>query len=1623
MACSNYAIQLQGSISNWDRDLKGMKAPDVAFREKLALLQDRCRKRLEQFALDPSHENVPSLQQALLLDGGQIKELELEHAATIREKQAVYNQGLELLVKKILGDLVNIFGVATVKKFAPVLFSQETDRRHSARSPNCDALTPANQRKAASEELRSQPLRYNTRLRSRVGNLVPTEEMQSSDSRIVRHNNKRKQDTMLECIEGQKRPRTTVDQQAQSGAPMIVSSNRAQNIPSAMWDSYEHSAKQKVLIRKSGLTLQRKSSRFGKEGHTFCVLIYRNPIHRTWVCAAHVPEGQDVPDLNGILANHLKGHQSPRPLPVSLELDEEERSIEECTNGEQHEITVNVEVADLSDLNDDLSEDEALPERPENNGLTKERRNDRDPSTDRSSECNASFCLDRPDDGAREYDENATIREDESSATRDPPAVDVQPSVNEIDRNSMADSSSEVRECRAIGEECTVCVGRTSGQTQPVPHEVQPRPPSFILPASRPQFSCSEPARAQPVGSMPQVIYRLPRIDLLDTPVPPARSPLKTPGNHETFEPVLLPNGRDTFRISTTSKRETTSANVSGKVTGHGLKKHQFRVLRELWVDDIWKSAEHGDVDPAADKDGGHDGDEGEYEDQDDDEDEDEFPDDEEGEDDERYNEIEDESQKRVVADMGGPSDAEVTSTWSPNSREDHPQDPAPDVLLRFCYSAVTEDFDSGVASSTMLVYFSAVRGLRAREGDEYLKPHRFTPILAKLMYCSRLIFLEVVLPRFSHIYGGFAHPPRHGLLRRLNAARREYMCGGILSPMGEFLSLLSYGNALRRSQGSSFRFYWSDDGEVLSWDGNQRLSMVDFRGLAREVLRSATASCSRLMYDGEPPHIDLSLVRDNLSTTTPGYSFVSDPANKLTGAYPELLLRACISPIDCLLRVQGKDHGTWNIKAARAYLEAHDDHLKGLMVLCNLDGGQFARISELLTLECFNIASRERGIGLWGSKMCSITRHHKARLATNNEFYVVRFFSTPVSRLIFQYLVYIRPVAISILRKCFHIEHTDALLFSPLSLVGLKSTLWTVSTFTKELRRHCSAATGIPSGIGVQMYRQISIAITERHVHDAAIRFNRFDDTTGTAGPEVAYAWQSGHRPMQRHTTYGLDGAYPDHLQPALLRAYDRVSTSWHAFLWGCDKSGEARSIPVEAEHAELNYESTRHDLTIYRKRPFISDLEETPSNSKRPRSGLDLLFSGNTMSDEVSIQPDSEESLALRAEGEVNSSTCDSMSNLSLGGQNGQAEPTHDNTPPTIGPFVHLVELNLVICVDCKTAVLARQVKTHLIDPLHRQHFTLRERRDISNQILVIPNIIKDADDLQNWKFPFPDIEPIPYLEPPLQEHLGVKHHWSLDLKGGRRSAAVAEEERSNSPWRTGVYYQRLFLRGLGSELFEVARGLNLEQSRVQDRESQVRLQQAIDAFQSKGKDIRSREAERIDAENDVTVPNPWLRRLGSALHLKDFSGKKDFLRDLIAMEYETDPDDPVRSDDAQLRFVHIAFDRLINHAKAVITPNVISWNALFEVNRKELVKERTKPFHFRFKPETQRRYALVVKQLLAYIVRCMSFKDKADRPPFKLSIRQHSAYDVMMEHADDLTEAWKEHSGDPEAPYHLL
>jgi hypothetical protein len=164
-------------------------------------------------------------------------------------------------------------------------------------------------------------------------------------------------------------------------------------------------------------------------------------------------------------------------------------------------------------------------------------------------------------------------------------------------------------------------------------------------------------------------------------------------------------------------------------------------------------------------------------------------------------------------------------------------------------------------------------------------------------------------------------------------------------------------------------------------------------------------------MYGFEPEDPDIGGLRDRLSKTTPGYSFLTDPQNRLDELYLTVFMRACTASVDGLLKTEQRGSGSnWDVDAAQAYLYGHDACLKTIMVLAQLDSGQGARVSELLTLEQANTRSRLRGIGIFGGKMFSSTRHHKARLTTNREFQVARFFSPQVATLLYRYLVYIRP-------------------------------------------------------------------------------------------------------------------------------------------------------------------------------------------------------------------------------------------------------------------------------------------------------------------------------------------------------------------------------------------------------------------------------------------------------------------------------------------------------------------------------------------------------------------------------------------------------------------------------------
>ncbi|KAK4118290.1 hypothetical protein N657DRAFT_685319 [Parathielavia appendiculata] len=170
-----------------------------------------------------------------------------------------------------------------------------------------------------------------------------------------------------------------------------------------------------------------------------------------------------------------------------------------------------------------------------------------------------------------------------------------------------------------------------------------------------------------------------------------------------------------------------------------------------------------------------------------------------------------------------------------------------------------------------------------------------------------------------------------------------------------------------------------------------------------------------------------------------------------------------------------------------------------------------------------------------------------KAKRSTNGEFYIARFLPVQPGHLLFKYLVYIRPVVDMLMR-----EQSPDLRACSTDLfraqVSDDSKPWATERLTNVIKRFTARARG--KGIRLQILRQLSVGISEKHVREVVKPFNRFDDRTDAADRNVAFAWQTGHRPLQRARSYGLDGAFPVLLQPQLLERYEWVSSRWHEFL-----------------------------------------------------------------------------------------------------------------------------------------------------------------------------------------------------------------------------------------------------------------------------------------------------------------------------------------------------------------------------------------------------------------------------------------------------------------------------------------
>ncbi|SPJ86831.1 uncharacterized protein FTOL_11856 [Fusarium torulosum] len=320
MTSMSWTALLRSSIIAFSQELQHIKEPDAVLREELAVFEDRSRRRLENFALHRTFDGIPSLQEEILAVGRHMRELELAHVASRAQRLELFDEAMEELTERMLREQFNILGPATIQKLVPGLsVSLNLDEDDSI------LLCPDDEQPSVSE---CQP----NNVAAEDAHVQAPDDETRWDDESCQTAQPTANTSVTWCT---LRRRGQADPHGNSGRGRIYRAiaplrqktvrNHRENSPSPLATEvqvlHQHEDSEKALIRKRGHTLCNKAMNMGVDGHTTCILVFKNPVHDEWVSAGHIPEGQTIPNLDAIVAEHMGRRQEVRTDSPSIKVE------------------------------------------------------------------------------------------------------------------------------------------------------------------------------------------------------------------------------------------------------------------------------------------------------------------------------------------------------------------------------------------------------------------------------------------------------------------------------------------------------------------------------------------------------------------------------------------------------------------------------------------------------------------------------------------------------------------------------------------------------------------------------------------------------------------------------------------------------------------------------------------------------------------------------------------------------------------------------------------------------------------------------------------------------------------------------------------------------------------------------------------------------------------------------------------------------------------------------------------------------------------------------------------------------------------------------------------------------
>jgi hypothetical protein len=285
-------------------------------------------------------------------------------------------------------------------------------------------------------------------------------------------------------------------------------------------------------------------------------------------------------------------------------------------------------------------------------------------------------------------------------------------------------------------------------------------------------------------------------------------------------------------------------------------------------------------------------------------------------------------------------------------------------------------------AERSSLIYFSGVYGYNVAN-CQWRQPENYTPILAGLQWCIRVLMLEKALP--IDMRNDRAWITQKDPLERFKETRNYWLVEGRPTPFNYIHKLLNYGFAAGKDGTARSRVRWSKDGRVLFYEG-RALKMANWGDFVLEMIDYLEDIMSEhLLFgkDGEIPAVDLhGFGVDNPMRHEAGYYFAMQKEDGMTKGRRRIIDNLFMQPKkwDKMVNMMDGEGIQLHKAAVDDYEYWVERFLEVLYIVMLITCGLPGRTKEMTSLKFVNTMNGDRNFLLEDGQFMFITEYHKSQ-------------------------------------------------------------------------------------------------------------------------------------------------------------------------------------------------------------------------------------------------------------------------------------------------------------------------------------------------------------------------------------------------------------------------------------------------------------------------------------------------------------------------------------------------------------------------------------------------------------------------------------------------------------------